>query len=190
MNPCACGCGAMVQRRYKKGHNARRTMEQLVWPNVPDRPEGECWQWAGPMQSDGRYGLVRPHGRTIPAHRVVYELVIGPIPEGLHIDHLCNNPGCVNPAHLEPVTQGENNRRAAERQTHCINGHDYADPDNVRLIQRKRLDGSPGRRCRACDRALGRRKKPCPECGALVVTVARHIRSMHSASKPTLDGGA
>lgn len=75
---------------------------------------GDCWLWTAYCDDKGygwtTFGLER---RTTAAHRAVYEAFVGPIPEGLHIDHLCRTPRCVNPAHLEPVTQAENNRRAA-----------------------------------------------------------------------------
>ena len=75
-----------------------------------------CWPWLGSRHNDG-YGQVRGDAqRNEPAHRVLYELLVGPIPPTLHLDHLCNNPNCVRPGHLEPVTQGENNRRAAIRR--------------------------------------------------------------------------
>ena len=82
-------------------------------------PSG-CWEWTGTSDDKG-YGQLRVGSVTDGsatnrmAYRLVYELAVGPIPLGLHIDHLCNNPPCVNPAHLEPVTQRENNRRMAER---------------------------------------------------------------------------
>lgn len=81
--------------------------------------EGECWPWRGALRPTG-YGtftLRRGSWRTSkPAHRAVYELLVGPIPEGLEIDHLCSNPGCVNPEHLEPVTHLENVWRAVRRR--------------------------------------------------------------------------
>lgn len=74
---------------------------------------GGCWRWIGTRTPEG-YGQIRVAvGEVAYAHRVAYELLVGPIPEGLHIDHLCRVRACVNPAHLEPVTQAENNRRAA-----------------------------------------------------------------------------
>lgn len=71
-------------------------------------PNG-CWLWTG-CRSNG-YGQIGMDGRMMLAHRLAYELIIGPIPTGLHIDHLCRTPLCVNPAHLEPVTPAENIRR-------------------------------------------------------------------------------
>lgn len=70
-----------------------------------------CWLWKA-SKLDGGYGSFHAIDRTRGAHRVAYELYVGPIPPGFQLDHLCRKPACVNPAHLEPVTISENVRRA------------------------------------------------------------------------------
>jgi hypothetical protein len=134
-------------------------MAWRFWEKV-DRSGGlhGCWLWRA-STSHGGYGQVNrgmPDGpRNTGAHRVAYELVKGPIPAGMHIDHLCRMPLCVNPAHLEAVTPRENMLRGRSpwadeaRRTHCPLGHPY-DEQNTIL----RRDGS--RRCRVCTRAQNR----------------------------------
>lgn len=78
----------------------------------------KCWPWAGPCNPVNGYGY---QGHNY-AHRISYRLAKGPIPDGLTIDHLCRNVSCINPAHLEAVTQAENNRRA-HSPNECKRGH-------------------------------------------------------------------
>lgn len=110
----------------------------------------ECWPWRGRSISQG-YGQLRHDGKTHKAYRLVYELLVGPIPQGLEIDHICRNRICVNPTHLEPVTKHENWRRSDcptavnARKTHCPAGHAYDDV-NARTYRGFRY-------CRACERA-------------------------------------
>lgn len=102
----------------------RRPISERLWERVVK--SNGCWEWTGPC-SDGGYGVISTggrEGRLLRTHRVAYELLSGPIPDGLHIDHLCKNRKCCNPAHLEPVTQAENNRRAFANHTHCPRGHE------------------------------------------------------------------
>lgn len=91
------------------------------------------------------------------AHRWAYEQTKGPIPDGLHIDHLCRNPRCVNPDHLEAVTQRENTLRGVgvaavhAKKTECVNGHSLSG-DNLMIRSNGRW-----RDCRECHRAKDRR---------------------------------
>jgi hypothetical protein len=107
-----------------------------------------CWEWTGYTMTNG-YGTVHRRPGKHLVHRYAYELLIGPIPARLVIDHLCRVRHCVNPDHLEPVPQRENLRRgvgvppANPLKTHCFRGHRY-DEDNTYLARR----GS--RACRAC----------------------------------------
>lgn len=109
-----------------------------------------CWIYTGPLNHGG-YGVIsigqRTDGRSIQrrAHRVAYEHLVGPIPDGLTLDHLCRTPACVNPSHLEPVTAAENIKRAAASITTCAQGHPYDASNTIR-----RRDGR--RRCRECNR--------------------------------------
>jgi len=93
--------------------NAKRNRfySYIPWTQVPNQVT--CWEWPGSKDGKG-YGSFRLHRKVIMAHRCAYELWVGPIPQGLVIDHLCRNTSCVNPAHLEPVTIYENCRRGIE----------------------------------------------------------------------------
>jgi hypothetical protein len=75
-----------------------------------------CWLWAGAIDSNRLYGHFRYKGRVFKAHRVAYLMWVGPIPDGLELDHTCANHRCVNPAHLEVVTHLENMRRHFARK--------------------------------------------------------------------------
>lgn len=134
-----------------------RRFERHVLPE----PNSGCWLWTGYLTEKG-YGRFNPQWKTSPlhAHRVSYELNKGPIPPGLVIDHLCRNPCCVNPDHLESVTQGENVRRGNAGinhriKTHCTYGHPFSET-NTRMAARP--NGLRARVCRTCERMAGRRK--------------------------------
>lgn len=95
----------------------------------------DCWLWDGPRDKNG-YGSrgVRVNGRVVTAraHRLVYEALVGLVGPGLELDHLCKNPGCVNPGHLEPVTREENRRRGVGTETQCWRGHAFTDENTYR----------------------------------------------------------
>lgn len=132
------------------------------WARIDRRSAGECWEWIGPVTANG-YGRFSPRVdgvlRRVMAHRVAYEDLVGPIPDGLVIDHLCRNRRCVNPLHLEPVPQFVNVMRgtgvgvinAAKQE--CVDGHEFT-AENTYMTPRG------GRACRACQR---RRTRECRE---------------------------
>ncbi len=129
-------------------------------------PNG-CWLWTGHVHSRSGYGTLRVDKRIIRAHRYSYEAQVGPIPEGLNLDHLCHTRDqdcaggptclhrrCVNPDHLEPVTIAVNVNRGAkgkDRLTHCPQGHAY---EGSNLY----VDKTGRRHCRACRNATVRRR--------------------------------
>jgi hypothetical protein len=111
-------------RRNGKVTTRWDSAEQRFWSKVDKAAPNGCWHWLGYL--DKGYGKFNPtRDETVGAHRFSYRLLKGEIPEGLDLDHLCVNPRCVNPDHLEPVTSAENTRRAGMRITQCLRGHDY-----------------------------------------------------------------
>lgn len=106
------------------------SLPERFWDRVTAAESG-CWIWNGGQDGKG-YGFFQYAGHHRRAHRVAYELLVGTIPDGLVLDHLCRVRNCVNPAHLEPVTSRENTLRGETlpalnlAKTHCVAGHEYA----------------------------------------------------------------
>lgn len=137
----------------------KKSVTRRFWVKV--EKTDSCWLWTAARLSGSGYGLFRLGGRgskNVIAHRFSYRLLVGEIPEGLTLDHLCRNRACVNPAHLEPVTLKENILRGEgvtaqnARRTHCSKGHRF----DIALSNGWRV-------CRECknerNRAYSRRKK-------------------------------
>lgn len=167
---CECGCGGSVAygRRFRKGHNLAvvprpLSVEERFWAKV--KKTDTCWLWTGSCTAGyGQFGI---GGRKkMRVHRYAYELLVGPIPEGLVLDHLCRVRNCVNPDHLEPVTDRENRARGVfpfgkprPPKTHCKRGHPLDDKNTY-------VHPNGSRKCRTCVRdrqnELARRRREEP----------------------------
>jgi hypothetical protein len=127
-----------------------RTPAQRFWAKVDrDHPSG-CWLWTASTDPAG-YGRFSTNEIALPstlAHRIAYTWIEGEIPEGLVLDHLCRTPACVNPAHLDPVSHGENTRRGVRWNSHktkCKHGHPFDEANTY-------VHANGKRSCRICRR--------------------------------------
>lgn len=141
-----------LNRRLRARRNA--TVEERLRLHMIEAPSG-CWIWTGARQKSG-HGKIGVAGRTLCAHRVAYETWVGPIPAGLHLDHLCRRPACIKPLHLQPVTARTNILRGtapaarSRRSPICLRGHSYAEFGVVYSGKRK---------CSECSRAYSRARR-------------------------------
>lgn len=134
-------------------------LPQRFWDKVRVTDSG-CWEWRASRNQHG-YGRYRldGNGPEQGTHRVAYAAFIGPVPDGLHVLHDCDNPPCVNPGHLHAGTRTQNMREMVERgrfrnqnvgRTHCARDHEYT-PENTYVFPNGK------RECRTCKRAANRR---------------------------------
>ena len=146
-----------------------KTPSEKFWEKVDGGDVGTCWNWTAVKNKSG-HGRFNPSGYSergsLMAHRWSYQELRAEIPEGLHLDHLCRNPSCVNPWHLEPVTpqvntlRGEGPAAKNAAKTHCPQGHEYD------------WHWKGARMCRECKRANGRRSYARLRAKALLDGVA------------------
>lgn len=127
--------------------------------------ESGCWEWVGNRNVRRGYGQLRYNGKTQRAHKVVYELANGPVPHDLELDHLCRNPACVRPDHLEAVThkvnvlRGQSPTALNAKRTCCDNGHPYPPAGTYK---------NPGRWCPICRKANDRARREGRRAGTWV----------------------
>lgn len=158
-------CRTEISRKAKSGMCRRHavltakfgqpeppTAEQRLMERVRGFEADECW----PFNRSSRHAYISVDGASVGAHRVSYVMHHGPIPEGMVVRHRCDNPPCVNPAHLEIGTQADNVRDMYERgrnnnfkPTHCRHGHEFTE-ENTRHWRGERI-------CRTCARERERR---------------------------------
>lgn len=131
-------------------------MEARFWDKVSPEPNSGCWLWTANVNTEGYARFWDGAIHTV-AHRWAYERFVGPIPDGLQLDHLCRVRCCVNPAHMDPVKPRENTLRSNSltaihaAKTHCRRGHEFS-PINTRHYRGTR-------QCRACYRIRDARKR-------------------------------
>lgn len=125
------------------------TLDEIFETRVQPEPNTGCWLWTGNVRRDGYGRISIAHNRQELAHRLFYEQSVGPIPPGLQIDHLCRQRSCVNPRHLEVVTQQINlSRGYFGTKTHCPRGHEYTEKNTYKA--KTKVGVGITRKCRAC----------------------------------------
>lgn len=140
---------------------------------IMPEPMSGCWIWTGSLSFNGygrkRAPLPNPTANVVAVHREVYKMLVGPIPDGKQLDHLCRIRSCCNPSHLEPVTCQENIRRGTKNQytkaTCCPQGHPYSGENLVTYFK----NGRECRLCRICKRAILRRWRARKGIGHIAV---------------------
>ena len=172
----------MANNQYTFG-----SLEERLLSKVEVVTESGCWIWMGGLHSDG-YGAISVNGKGRKAHDVAYEMFIGPVPDGLELDHTCRVRCCCNPHHLEPVTHLENVRRGIAGwnfvRDFCPRGHAY-EGDNIMLVKRRGV--IVGKFCRTCKKIQSRegkrRMRLDPEKRKAAVERVREYRATRKSSQ-------
>lgn len=155
---------------------------ERFWSKVDK--SGNCWEWAGARDENG-YGFFWLSGRPRKTHRVAYQTLRGAVPDGMNLDHLCRNPPCLNPDHLEVVTSSENQRRGLNgfgARDMCKQGlHDISDPVSWYV------DPAGHRTCHQCVRDRTGRKDNCPWCGKYLTVLHIHSPKHNCKGKKALE---
>ncbi len=138
-------------------HHVQPSETKLLLQRLLEKVEerGECWIFTGSPHGAGYGHMYVRRGVWMPAHRIAYECLVGPIPTDLYLDHVCSVRLCVRPAHLQPVTPSENMRRAHVDTTHCPNGHEYTPENLLRNCRQCHADRERARKRRASGRCAG-----------------------------------
>jgi hypothetical protein len=152
-------CRSHYMKEWRLGNDLYRPLapvEDRFWTYVHIIHPFGCWWWTGATANRG-YSSFRYEGRSQPAHRVAWKLLVGPIPDGMELDHRCRNVLCVNPDHMRVVTHKVNSLAGYAppamnaRKTHCIRGHEFT-PENTGKTRN-------GRRCPTCHRERERERQ-------------------------------
>lgn len=137
--------------RRRGQHEVLSAVDRFLKYAMPE-PNSGCWVWLGQIANKYGYGTMWLNGRKVTAQRASWILLRGQIPDKYEIDHKCNNPSCVNPDHLRPLTKKENLAQRVLTKKYCRKGHPLADGN---LIYEK---GGTVRRCKICRQARRRMK--------------------------------
>lgn len=190
-------CGRAGEKRRARGEFIPKpTTEERFWAKVDKNGplpaddtlaagKGPCWLWTGASNRSGYGTFSLSVAVFIPAHRFAYELLVDPIGEGLELDHLCRIRKCVNPRHLDPVSQRENILRGGgptavnAAKTHCIHDHEFT-PENTYVYGTRRS-------CKTCMLATNQRRRALERgsdstrslVGALGADLAGTTRASH-----------
>lgn len=148
--------GRSEAAKFDEWLRSERKQQVRFWTRVTRADDETCWLWEGELATNG-YGRVKVSGKSRPVHVVTYEWLVGPVPPGLELDHLCRVRRCVNPRHMEPVTHRENTLRgdtlaaANAAKRFCPRGHALVAGNLVPSKVKRRA-----RQCLTCSREMAR----------------------------------